>query len=120
MLIGKSRITDQQHIEIPSGLTPQRKEEGFVIVCKDDKLILAGNDEGPYHGTEYAVYDLLERLGMRWYMPGEFGEYVPSHASLDVPEMKLSAGPISSSETGGSTRRRRCSTRNSGGRSATR
>jgi len=33
--------------------------------------VLAGNNDGPYHGTEYAVYDFLRSLGIRWYMPGE-------------------------------------------------
>ena len=65
ILVGKSRLTDAAAVEIPSGWTPARREEGFVIHCRDGTLILAGNDEGRYHGTEYAVYDFLERLGVR-------------------------------------------------------
>ena len=61
ILVGSSKLTAKD--TIPSGLTPQRKEEGFVIQAKGSRLLLAGNDAGPYHGTEYATYDLLNRLG---------------------------------------------------------
>ena len=65
ILVGRSELTDAAGIAVPSGLTPDRRNEGFVIVCKGSQLILAGNDEGPYHGTEYAVYDFLRSLGVR-------------------------------------------------------
>ena len=50
-------------------------------------MILAGNDEGPFHGTEYAVYDFLERLGVRWFMPGDYGEYVPRRQDIICDEV---------------------------------
>jgi len=93
VLVGRSRLTDEMHIEIPSGLTPARKEEGFVVRAAGDRLLLAGNDAGPYHGTEYATYDLLERLGVRWFMPGEFGEIVPTRATIDVPDLDVRQKP---------------------------
>src|SRR5687768_16714475 len=54
ILVGKSALTAQHKLDekIPAGLTPQRDEEGFVIAAGDNWLLLAGNDEGPYHGTE--------------------------------------------------------------------
>ena len=93
ILVGKSRLTDRMQVEIPSGLTNNRREEGFVMVCKGDRLLLAGNDEGPYHGTEYAVYDFLERLGVRWFMPGEFGEIVPKRATIRVRAIQVRRKP---------------------------
>jgi hypothetical protein len=93
VLVGRSRLTDEMHIEIPSGLTPARQEEGFVVRAAGDRLLLAGNDAGPYHGTEYATYDLLERLGVRWFMPGEFGEIVPTRATIDVPDLDVRQKP---------------------------
>jgi hypothetical protein len=93
ILVGKSRLTDAMPIEVPSGLTPARKEEGFVIQSKNGNLILAGNDAGPYHGTEYAVYDLLERLGVRWFMPGEYGEVVPSQKTINIAEYSVREKP---------------------------
>jgi hypothetical protein len=85
ILIGPSPAATKTAVAIPSGLTPERKEEGFVLHCTADRLLLAGNDAGPYHGTEYAVYSLLHRLGARWYMPGPFGEYLPSTPDLSLP-----------------------------------
>jgi hypothetical protein len=85
VLVGRSRLSDTLGVTIPSGLSPARREEGFVIVCRGDRLLLAGNSEGPYHGTEYAVYDFLRSLGVRWFMPGEFGEIVPTQKTIRVP-----------------------------------
>src|SRR5690349_9806463 len=84
ILVGKSALTRALDDKVPAGVTPQREEEGFVILAKGDRLLLAGNDEGPYHGTEYAVAELLERLGVRWFMPGEYGEVVPHQKTVEV------------------------------------
>lgn len=93
ILVGASRLTAQIKVEIPDGLTPDRREEGFVIVCAGNRLLLADNDRGPYHGTEYATYELLERLGVRWYMPGEFGEIVPQRATIAVADITVRQRP---------------------------
>lgn len=96
VLVGRSRLTDAmkpEHLDLPDGLTPDRKEEGYLIACSGDRLVLAGNDRGPYHGTEYAVYALLRRLGVRWLMPGEYGEYVPHFATIDVPDLSVRSKP---------------------------
>ncbi len=93
ILIGRSRLTDAMKVDIPAGLTPARREEGFVIVCKGERLVLAGNDAGPYHGTEYATYDFLERLGVRWFMPGEFGEVVPKQTTLAFADITVRQRP---------------------------
>ncbi|NQU11363.1 DUF4838 domain-containing protein, partial [bacterium] len=48
--------------------------DGFIGRVKDGRLILAGRRG---RGTLYAAYDWLESLGVRWIMPGEFGELLP-------------------------------------------
>jgi hypothetical protein len=93
ILVGASRLTDELGAAIPSGVTNARREEGFVIRCAGDHLILAGNDDGPYHGTEYAVYDFLRRLGVRWFMPGDDGEFVPSQRTITVAPLDLREKP---------------------------
>lgn len=93
VLIGASALTDALGVRIPAGLTASRREEGYTLVCRGDRLVLAGNDEGPYHGTEYAVYDLLRRLGVRWFMPGEFGEIVPRRTTIEVAPMEVVERP---------------------------
>jgi hypothetical protein len=52
--------------------------EGFRLHTVTDGgrtvLLLYGADRA---GTLYAAYDFLERLGVRWYGPGEVNEEVP-------------------------------------------
>jgi hypothetical protein len=93
ILVGRSRLSDSLGVAIPAGVTPARRDEGFVIVCRGDRLLLAGNNDGPYHGTEYAVYDFLRSLGVRWFMPGEFGEVVPQQKTIRVAEQRVLAKP---------------------------
>jgi hypothetical protein len=51
-------------------------------------LLLVGGDP---RGAEYAVYELLERsLGVRWYCPGEIGEEVPAHKTVELGDIKWS------------------------------
>ena len=93
VLVGRSKLTDGMKLSLPSGLTPARREEGFAIIRKGQRLVLAGDDEGPYHGTEYAVYEFLNRLGVRWFMPGDFGGIVPSQTTIAVPEIEVREKP---------------------------
>ncbi len=93
ILVGPSDLTDRLGIDIPSGLTNARREEGFLVLCRSDRLVLAGNDDAEYHGTEYAVYEFLRGLGVRWFMPGEYGEYVPEMTTISVPEMRVRETP---------------------------
>jgi hypothetical protein len=93
LYVGKSKLTGKWNAKIPAGLTSARQEEGFVIITQGNQVLLAGNDEGPYHGTEYAVAELLGRLGVRWFMPGEYGDYVPKKAILQVQEMEIRQKP---------------------------
>ncbi len=50
------------------------KPDGFIGRVWEGRLILAGRRA---RGTLYAAYDWLESLGVRWVMPGEFGELLP-------------------------------------------
>ena len=108
ILVGRSLATDALKVAVPSGFTRTLKEEGYVLKTAGDTLIVAGNDDGPklkedpkntlsfpsvYKGTLFAVYDLLERFGCRWYYPGELGEYVPTAQDLGVPQLDITARP---------------------------
>jgi hypothetical protein len=116
VLVGRSKLTDAiAGLKIPTGLTINLREEGYVVDCKGNTLVLAGNDtivkdsredkircpivegstmgESMYMGTRYAVYDLLGRLGVRWYMPGEYGEIIPKSATLELPALSVEERP---------------------------
>jgi hypothetical protein len=62
----------------------------FRVVAGRKGVGLYGESE---YGTSYAIYELLHRLGCRWFMPTDLGECVPSVAALAVPEMDEALAP---------------------------
>lgn len=44
-------------------------------------------------GSLNAVYDFLRWLGVRWYMPGDFGEVCPTMTSIPVPTIDETVRP---------------------------
>ena len=94
LLVGRSRLTDRiPGLVIPAGKTKNLREEGFVLHTDSGRLVLAGNDVEPYYGTRYAVAELLHRLGVRWFLPGEMGEVVPKRATVSVGAMRVAERP---------------------------
>lgn len=97
--VGHTRMAKESGVAIPSGFKeivgdPKVfEEEGFVIQAKNSQIILAGNSDGPYQGTIYAGYEFLERLGCRWYFPGEWGEVIPEKKTIVFPETDLVSRP---------------------------
>jgi hypothetical protein len=55
ILVGLSKYAKRYQDEIPAGLSNHREKEGYTILTRSNTLVLAGNEEAPYHGTEYAV-----------------------------------------------------------------
>jgi hypothetical protein len=43
--------------------------------------------------SSYAVYELLDRLGCRWYIPGALGEVIPKVKTVALAEADLSLAP---------------------------
>jgi len=87
ILVGQDAAAEEAvkaGVKIPSGLSPQFNDEGYVVATHGNCLILAGNETEPYQGTEYAVADFLESLGCRWFFPGAFGEVVPQLPTVTV------------------------------------
>lgn len=92
--VGRSKLTDRMAgLEIPRGRTHRLGEDGFVIHCDGRHLVLAGNDTDGYTGNQYAVYDFLHRLGVRWFMPGDFGEVVPQEHTIVAESMSVTDMP---------------------------
>lgn len=91
LLVGRSKLADG--VVLPSGQDRDFSREALVLKSRGNSLILAGNEEGEYRGTEYAVYELLDRLGCRWYFPGEFGQVIPTLKTIDVPDLDMMQRP---------------------------
>lgn len=60
---------------------PLVNADAIVLRRVRDRLYVAGNNDRAHY---FAVAQLLQDWGCRWYMPTEFGEVVPEHANLDV------------------------------------
>ena len=69
------------HVERAEGDRPNTiyPPDGFVLRADAGVVALAGVNPS---GTLYAAYELLERLGCRWYWPGELGQVVPRRTTL--------------------------------------
>ena len=69
---------------------PVLRADAIVVRRSGNRIYLAGlNDDCHY----YAAAELLRRWGCRWYMPGEFGECIPHHASLKVGAIDYAYAP---------------------------
>ncbi|NNU43655.1 DUF4838 domain-containing protein [Ramlibacter montanisoli] len=60
---------------------PLVNADAMVRRRSGDRLYLAGNNDRAH---AFAVSQLLQDWGCRWYMPTEFGEVVPEHRTLQV------------------------------------
>jgi tetratricopeptide (TPR) repeat protein len=91
----------------PDALEGIRRDGYLITVAGGDLCIVGLDDAGPHtdieallargqthsmpswdfqRGTLYGVYRLLESLGMRWFMPGEFGQRVHHARTLTFSE----------------------------------
>ncbi len=63
---------------------------GHETTAEDGTVHVWGFDE---RGSFNAVCGFLRRLGVRWYMPGELGEMLPSMASIPLPNIDQTVRP---------------------------
>jgi hypothetical protein len=69
---------------------PVLRADAIVLKRVGNRVYLAGlNDDCHY----YAVAELLKRWGVRWYMPTEFGECVPTTATLKIGALDYAYAP---------------------------
>ena len=64
--------------------------EGFVIRTRGQDVAVVGGGE---YGALYGAYELLEQLGVRWYLPDPLGEIVPQRRVVTVPEINDAQKP---------------------------
>jgi hypothetical protein len=65
--------------------------QGFALQTQGNTLWIVGGDA---RGALYGVYELLDEvLGVRWFMPGDLGEDVPSQATMTLPRVNRTRAP---------------------------
>ena len=89
-------------LEITDGDTPLNKivlsvdpalgepENAFRILAQGNQVRLVGRVE---MGAQFAAYAFLEDLGVRWLIPGEEGDLVPSTKTIAYPETDRTETP---------------------------
>jgi hypothetical protein len=98
IFVGRTNAIKAAGLKVPSGYDPSVRpdvfnEEGYVLRTKGDQIFIAGNEDGPYQGSLYAAYALLEKLGVRWYFPGSWGEVVPEQKSITLAPIDVTVKP---------------------------
>lgn len=59
------------------------RKDGYWIKSGDDSLLIAGPTP---IGTEFGIYGFLQDyLGVRWFLPGPDGTFIPKSATLTLP-----------------------------------
>jgi len=66
-------------------------KQAFRVVVSEDAIACIGDGE---EATGYAIYEILDRLGCRWYMPSEMGEVIPRLETIALPKMDSSKEPF--------------------------
>ena len=75
----------------------------FALVVSNDSITIGGL--GPV-GTLYGAYELLEQLGVRWYMPGKLGTVLPATDRLTLTNQETLQTPsFGTRAVGGPARR---------------
>ena len=98
LLVGHTAAAGGLGVTIPAGFDQTIRpdifeEEGYVLKTVGQDIVVAGNNDGPYKGTVYAAYALLERLGCRWYFPGDWGEVIPERKTIAVADLDIRSRP---------------------------
>ena len=81
--VGASELTESLGYKTVSG---SLGGESITVSQRGSVLVLMGNDDGTYNGTQYAVNLLLEKLGCGWFGTDELWTVVPS---LDVIDLRV-------------------------------
>lgn len=63
---------------------------GFRLIVTNKGIGLYGESE---YGTSYAIYELLHRLGCRWFMPSKMGEVIPQIKTITLEPMDVKLKP---------------------------
>jgi hypothetical protein len=80
----------QQALERVAKKEPVLRADAIVLRRQGSRVYLAGSNDDSHY---YAVSELLQRWGCRWYMPTQFGECVPELPRLTVGTLDHAYAP---------------------------
>ena len=63
---------------------PYLRTDGIVLRRDANRVYVAGNGDEDHY---FAAAELLRRWGVRWFMPGEFGECAPEERELKIGDL---------------------------------
>ncbi len=87
ILLGRTRFTDGI---VPPDEQAELGSEEYIVRLAGRDLALIG---GGTYGTIWAVTELYDRLGARWYMPGALGACVPKLDRVSFEKLDVRRGP---------------------------
>ena len=90
ILVGPSKYTEKLGIKQPTGYPNNEK---VILKRVKNYLVLMGNDDGPFLGTQYAVTMFLEKQGCGWFGTQDLWQVVPSKTSISVGSMDITHTP---------------------------
>src|SRR4029079_1093283 len=65
-------------------------KQGFRMVAGSKGVGFLGESD---LATSYAIYELLDRLGCRWFMPSELGEVIPNQKTIELADVDFKSAP---------------------------
>ncbi len=90
ILVGSSRLTTEMGIYQPRGYPDN---ERVILRRVGDRLVLLGNDDGMFTGTQFAVTMLLESLGCGWFGIDELWHVIPRRDCISVGYLNIDIAP---------------------------
>ena len=90
ILVGPSKYTDKLGIKQPKGYPGNEK---VILKRVNNYLVLMGNDDGPYLGTQYAVTMFLEEQGCGWFGTSDLWQVVPAKSTISVSKLDVTHTP---------------------------
>ncbi len=90
ILVGKSSLTEKAGVRVAQDFMAG---DHYVVRIRDEGVCLVGNDAAHLRGSNYAVYDLLQRLGCGWYGVEPLWRVVPKTPTLVAAPVEVDERP---------------------------
>ncbi len=90
LLVGPSTYVDRADVDVPTGYP---ENEQIIVKTVGSSIVLIGNDDQSFTGTEFAVQALLEKLGCGWFGPDALWQPIPHKKTIAVGPLDIEHVP---------------------------